>query len=139
MALESPPFTIGIEEEYLLIDPEMRDLKSDPPKALMRACEKALKRRVGSGFLRCRIEVGTPACASLAEARAELPRLRRTVAEIAAEYGLRPLTVSTHPFAMWTAQQRTDKARYNVLAEDMQVVARRPRCDGWPTGWRGNI
>jgi len=125
MSLEEPPFTIGIEEEYLLIDPDTRDLESDPPKALMRACQKALKHRVSPEFLRCQLEVGTPVCGSLAEARAELSHLRRTVAAIAREYGLQPLAVSTHPFAMWTEQQRTDKERYNVLAEDMQVVARR--------------
>jgi carboxylate-amine ligase len=125
MRTGEPPFTIGIEEEYLLIDPETRDLESNPPKALMRACEKALKRRVSSEFLRCQLEVGTPVCATLAAARAELSRLRHTVADIATEYGLVPLAVSTHPFAMWTQQQHTDKQRYNVLAKDMQVVARR--------------
>jgi carboxylate-amine ligase len=125
MRTGEPPFTIGIEEEYLLIDPETRDLESNPPKALMRACEKALKRRVSSEFLRCQLEVGTPVCATLAEARAELSRLRRTVADIAMEHGLAPLAVSTHPFAMWTQQQHTDKQRYNALAKDMQVVARR--------------
>lgn len=125
MQTKEPPFTIGIEEEHLLIDPESLDLESDPPKALMRACEKALKRRVSSEFLRCQIEVGTPPCATLAKARGELSHLRCTIAEIAKEHGLVPLAVSTHPFAMWTQQQRTDKQRYNVLAEDMQVVARR--------------
>ncbi|MDP2621656.1 MAG: carboxylate-amine ligase [Hyphomicrobiales bacterium] len=125
MQRQEPTFTIGIEEEYLLIDPKSRDLESDPPKALMRACEKALTRRVSSEFLRCQLEVGTPICASLAEARAELSHLRCTIADIAKGHALVPLAVSTHPFAMWTQQQRTDKERYNVLAEDMQVVARR--------------
>ena len=125
MSVESPPFTIGIEEEYLLIDPRTRDLESDPPKALMRACEKVLRRRVSSEFLRCQMEVGTPVCATLADARAELCHLRRTLSEITSEYGLAPLAVSTHPFAMWTQQQQTNKQRYNVLAQDMQVVARR--------------
>lgn len=125
MSIEAPAFSIGIEEEYLLIDPDTRDIESDPPEALMQACEKALKGRFSPEFLRCQLEVGTPVCTSLAEARKELSLLRCTIAEIAKDYGLTPLAVSTHPFAMWTHQHHTDEKRYNALADDMQVVAHR--------------
>jgi len=120
-----PSFTLGIEEEYLLVDKETRDLASDPPAEFLADCEKILGGNVGSEFMRCQVEVGTAVCNSIGEARAELTRLRRTVAECAEKYGLAPIAASTHPFAEWSEQRNTDKARYNELARDMQVVARR--------------
>ena len=123
--MDEPSFTIGIEEEYLLIDVETRDLAVDPPKQLMEECQAALPAQVNPEFLRCQIEIGTPVCASIAEARRELALHRRTIAEKAAKYGLAPLAVSTHPFADWARQRHTDKDRYNELAQSMQVVARR--------------
>lgn len=123
--MDTPSFTLGIEEEYLLVNRETRDLAVDPPQALFAACEEALAGRVSPEFMRCQIEVGTPVCHSLAEARQELAFLRRTISEKAAEHGLAPIAASTHPFADWTTQAHTDKERYNALARDMQVVAKR--------------
>ncbi len=120
-----PSFTIGIEEEYLLVDKESRDLAADPPKELMRDCADALGEHVTPEFLRCQIEVGTPVCETLQEARAQLAHLRSTIAEISGKYGLAPLAVSTHPSAIWSEQQTTDKDRYTMLAKDLQVVVRR--------------
>lgn len=120
-----PSFTVGIEEEYLLVDRETRDLVADPPASLMEDCEKALGIAVRPEFLRCQIEIGTPVCSTMADARAELAKLRRNIAECAAKYGLAPIAASTHPFADWSEQRSTDHDRYNQLAEDMQVVARR--------------
>ncbi len=125
MSIIEPSFTVGIEEEYLLIDIESRDLAADPPKELMEECQEALPKQVSPEFLRCQIEIGTPVCGSIAEARRELALHRRTIAEKSAKYGLAPLAVSTHPFADWERQQHTDKDRYNELAKSMQVVARR--------------
>ena len=125
MSDSEPEFTIGVEEEYLLTNGATRDLESDPPHDFMAECEKALESRVSPEFLRCQVEVGTPVCRSLREARSELSHLRRTIAEIAGRYDLVPLAVSTHPFAEWTRQRHTDKERYNALAQDMQVVAQR--------------
>lgn len=125
MAQNEPSFTIGVEEEYLLVDKETRNLATDPPKALMEACEKKLAKQVSPEFLRCQIEVGTPVCKSVQEARSELAHLRGTIADISGEHGLAPIAASTHPFARWKEQQHTDKERYNDLARDMQVVVRR--------------
>jgi glutamate---cysteine ligase / carboxylate-amine ligase len=125
MSVPEPSFTIGVEEEYLLVDLETRDLASDPPRELMERCEAALPRRVAPEFLRCQIEVGTPVCGSLEGARGQLAHLRTTIARLAGEYGLAPIAASTHPFATWASQQHTDKDRYNELAQDMQVVVRR--------------
>jgi carboxylate-amine ligase len=125
MAIREPSFTIGIEEEYLLVNQESRNLEPEPPAALLAKCEEALKGQVSPEFLRSQIEVGTRVCNSMQEARDELVKLRSTVAGIAAEFGLAPIAASTHPFAQWQSQQHTDKERYNILAEDLQQVARR--------------
>jgi carboxylate-amine ligase len=120
-----PSFTIGVEEEYLIVDRQTRDLVADPPAAFLEACERALGPNVSSEFLRCQIEVGTPVCDSIADLRAELVKLRRTVSECADKYGMAPIAASTHPFADWSLQRNTDKTRYNEIARDLQVVARR--------------
>jgi len=123
--MKTPSFTLGIEEEYLLVDRASRDLASSPPPELFKACKTALEGRVSPEFLQCQIEIGTPVCKSLDEARAELTFLRSTIAEKANEYGLAPIAASTHPFAEWTQQPHTDGERYNEIAKDMQVVAER--------------
>ena len=125
MATTEPDFSVGIEEEYLLVDLETRDLAVDPPAELMTACEAALPKRVAPEFLRCQIEIGTPVCQTIDEARQCLADMRGTIGEISAAYGLAPIAASTHPFARWTEQRHTDKERYNVLAQDMKVVIRR--------------
>ena len=125
MAPKEPAFTIGIEEEYLLVDRETRDLCAEPPPAMMAECEKRLTDQVSPEFLRAQIEVGTRVCRSIAEARADLSRLRATVADVAARHGLAPIAAATHPFADWHDQKHTDKERYNVLARDLQALARR--------------
>jgi carboxylate-amine ligase len=128
MAIREPSFTLGIEEEYLLVDKESRDLAPEPPAALLAKCQQALRDhggQVSPEFLRSQIEVGTSVCRSMQEARDELIRLRTTVGAIADEFGLAPIASSTHPFATWQSQQHTDKERYHVLAKDLQHVARR--------------
>jgi glutamate---cysteine ligase / carboxylate-amine ligase len=128
MAIREPSFTIGIEEEYLFVDKDSRDLAPEPPPALLAKCQEALLdygSQVSPEFLRSQIEVGTSICHTMHEARDELIRLRTTVGAIADEFGLAPIASSTHPFAKWRSQQHTDKERYNVLAEDLQQVARR--------------
>ena len=124
MAAE-PEFTIGIEEEYFLVDRVTRDVVDDPPAALLAECEALLQGQVSPEFLRSQIEVGTRVCASLGEARADLARLRHTVVEVAARYGMAPLAAATHPFARWDAQKTTDRSRYRGLRDDLQGVARR--------------
>jgi len=125
MSNQEPSFTIGIEEEYLLVDKETRALVVDPPDSLMSECEKLLEGRVSPEFLQSQIEVGTRVCNNVKQAAQELAQMRQTVAEVAGEYGLAPIAASTHPFADWYRQKHTDKERYNVLAQDMQAVARR--------------
>ncbi|MCC5956413.1 MAG: carboxylate-amine ligase [Natronohydrobacter sp.] len=117
-------YTLGIEEEYLLVDIETGAL-TDVPDALMRDCEGALGDKVSPEFLACQIEVGTGVCANLAEARKDLGDLRRAIAQCASQYGLAPLAVSCHPFADWHTRKHTEKDRYNDLARDLGGVVRR--------------
>jgi carboxylate-amine ligase len=125
MSRSEPPFTIGIEEEYLLVDRETRDLATDVPDALMIECERRLEAQVSPEFLQAQIEVGTRVCSNIKQAAQEIASMRMTVAEVAAGHGLAPIAASTHPFANWYQQKHTNKERYNVLAQDMQAVARR--------------
>jgi carboxylate-amine ligase len=123
--MKEPAFTLGIEEEYLLVDRASRDLASDPPAEMLGECQARLPERVKPEFLRAQIEVGTSVCGSLPEARAELAELRRVVAEIAAHHGLAPIAAATHPFAQWLLQKTTNRERYIALVRDFQAPVRR--------------
>ncbi len=124
MASDTPPFTIGIEEEYLLVDQDTGRL-AQAPDALIAACKADLEGKVSPEFLQCQIEIGTGICHTIAEARADLGHLRRTVARHAGEFGLAPIAASCHPFADWKDQHHTDKERYDQLRRDLAGVARR--------------
>jgi len=125
MAYGTPSFSVGIEEEYLLVERETRALATDPPEEMFRKCESALGNQVAHEFMRSQIEVNTSVHTSVPEARAELATLRRTIADIAGEFGLAPIAASTHPFSSWQEQGHTDNERYHVIAEDLQAVVRR--------------
>jgi len=120
----TPDFTIGIEEEYLLVDPETGALAEMPP-ALLEECTAARPGQISPEYLKCQIEVGTGVCRTVAEAREDLGNLRRTVRDAAHRHGLAPIAVSCHPFADWKDQHHTDKGRYNQLRSDLAGVARR--------------
>jgi len=125
VSIKHPAFTIGIEEEYLLVDPDTRDLVDDPPASIMAEAEAALGHQVTHEFLRAQIEVGTKVGKDLPEAAVDIRRLRTTVCDIAEAHGLKVIAASTHPFARWSKQQITDKDRYQMLANDLQQVVRR--------------
>ncbi|MGI9480995.1 MAG: carboxylate-amine ligase [Hyphomicrobiales bacterium] len=125
MTYSVPSFTLGIEEEYLLVDVETRDLVRETPPGLMEECTQALKGQVSPEFLQCQIEIGTRVCKSIKGAREDLQHLRTTIARLAGERGLAPIAASTHPFADWHKQRHTDKERYNVLSKDMGAVVQR--------------
>ncbi len=125
MAYTEPSFTIGIEEEYLLVDLETRDVAGDPPEELFKACQKRIKGLVAHEFLKAQIEVNTEVSATVAEVRKNLAELRTAVAEVAEVYGLAPIAAATHPFSHWQEQVHTDRERYNVIAIDLQTVVRR--------------
>lgn len=123
--VKEPSFTLGIEEEYLLVDRESRDLIKEAPPTMLPACEKLLRGQVAPEFLQCQIEVGTRVSRTLREAGEDLKHLRSTVAEVAASHDCALIASSTHPFAVWGSQKRTRKKRYATIARDMQEVVRR--------------
>jgi carboxylate-amine ligase len=125
MSLTEPSFTIGIEEEYLLVDSATMELVSDPPKIIMKECQRLTRWQVTPELLRSQIEVGTQVCRSIAEAREDLARLRGIVVEVAGKEGLSPIAASTHPFGRWLEQMHTPVDRYRDLTEELQAAARR--------------
>ncbi len=123
--MKEPSFTVGIEEEYLLVDRKTRDLVNDPPESLFKECEKRLKGQVSPELLRSQIEVGTRVCKTVADAGADLARLRSCVIEVAGQYDYGVIAASTHPFARWLEQKHTPRERYEEITREMQAAARR--------------
>ena len=123
--MQEPAFTVGIEEEYLLVDAQTRNLIQDAPPEMLAQCEALLEGQVAPEFLQCQIEVGTRVCRTVREARSDLERLRSTVASVARSHGLRLVAASTHPIAVWGEQKRTHKERYETIEQDLQTVVRR--------------
>ena len=124
MANTDPDFTIGIEEEYLLVDRETLDL-AQAPQSMMDECAAELEGQVSPEFLQCQIEIGTKVCQTIGDAREDLKRLRACVSKHAAQHGLSPIAASCHPFGDWKDQHHTDKDRYNALRKDLAGVVRR--------------
>jgi carboxylate-amine ligase len=125
MSIVEPKFTLGVEEEYLLVDRETRGLVVDPPDSLMKACEEQCGSQVTSELLRSQIEIGTKVCNNVQEVREELRRLRKIIVDVANDHGFAPIAASTHPFSSWVDQKQTPKDRYEALTLEMQAAARR--------------
>jgi carboxylate-amine ligase len=125
MQLTPPSLTLGLEEEYLLVDPASRDLVAAPPAEFMQRCQDRLGDRVTHELLQAQVEVGTTVCENVGAVRAQLIELRAAVAATARECGMAMIAASTHPFANWRAQKKVEKERYRVLARDMQTLASR--------------
>tara|TARA_B100000949_G_scaffold233068_1_gene248671 strand:- start:299 stop:1426 length:1128 start_codon:yes stop_codon:yes gene_type:complete len=118
-------FSIGLEEEYLIVNKHDGELIIDPPKNLMRDCKKKLKQQVKPEFLKSQIEVRTKVCSTIKDLKKNLIFLRKNISEILNQYDLAPIAVSIHPFSRWEQQKHTEKRRYSALAEDFQIVGRR--------------
>jgi carboxylate-amine ligase len=125
MTTEGPPFTLGVEEEYLLVDKQTRALIIDPPESLIGEFEEVLGEQVTSELLRSQVEIATKVCLNVQEVREELVRLRGAIIEVAGRHGLAPIASSTHPFSLWTEQKHTQIDRYEDLTAEMQAAARR--------------
>ncbi|MDP7577835.1 MAG: carboxylate-amine ligase, partial [Pseudomonadales bacterium] len=125
MKLQEPAFTLGVEEEYLLVDLETRDLVSDPPPTLMQECIARCGQHVSPELMRSQIEIGTTVCGDIKSASQEVKSLRQIIAEVSRQHGYAPIAVSSHPFAKWWAQKQTDRDRYRDLTKEMQAAARR--------------
>jgi len=117
-------FTIGIEEEYQIIDPESRGLTSYVQEFLDEG-RLILQDQIKPEFLQSQIEVGSHICRNIHEAREDLVRLRRAVVELAESKGVQVAAASTHPFSSWLTQKITPAERYAKHEEAMADVARR--------------
>jgi len=119
-----PKFTLGIEEEYQIVDGETRELTSYIQEFLDKG-RVVLKDQIKAEFLQSQVEVGSQICHNIQEARSEIVRLRRAVCEMAESKGLRVVAAGSHPFSNWSTQKVTAGERYTKHAETMADVARR--------------
>ncbi len=118
--------TLGVEEEFFLVDPESRDLLSDPPPEVFEACQHDCgPHRVVHEALRAQIETNTKVCRSVADVRSALRETRRLVVDTAARFGVAVMAASIHPFARWQAQLVTPRERYERFAMTFQDSLRR--------------
>ena len=116
-------FTLGIEEEYQVIDPESRELISHDQQIVLEA-EKQLSEQVKAEMHQAVVEVGTNICRDIKEAHAELTHLRRSISEIANGLGFRIGAAGTHPFSEWEKQHITPNPRYDEIIMELQDTAR---------------
>lgn len=115
-------FTLGIEEEFQLIDPETKDLRSHVQHLL--DDEHTLADQLKPELHQSVIEVGTNICKDIGEARREVVSLRSNLAKLARKNGLTIAAAGTHPFAHWKDQLITENQRYQEIVEDLQQIAR---------------
>lgn len=123
MSIRSPLFTVGIEEEYQLIDPVTRELRSSITEMMERG-KMILREYVKPEMMQSQVEVGTRVCHTIKEAREQLVELRSTIISLAAEHGLAIVAAGTHPFSNWASQEVTPHERYYGVLNDMQQLAR---------------
>lgn len=115
-------FTLGIEEEFQIIDPETRELRSHITEMIEEG-RMILGEQVKPEMHQSMIEIGTGICNNIQEARADLIKLRRTVSTLAGSKGLRIAAASTHPFSSWKDQKITPDQHYEALINEMQFLA----------------
>lgn len=116
-------FTLGVEEEYQIVDPETRELKSYVSRILEDG-KSVLRERVRPEMHQSMVEVGTSVCPDVDAVRRELVEMRGELSRLAQKGGLRIIAASTHPFSDWKTQDITDRERYHNIVHDLQDVAR---------------
>ena len=119
----STPFTVGVEEEYQIVDAETLALRPRASRILPDAARE-LGGEVQPELIESQIEIGTPVCSTLADVRSELVRLRTAVDDAARRADSRIVAVATHPFSDWLGQSITPNERYERLERDFQQIAR---------------
>jgi carboxylate-amine ligase len=116
-------FTLGIEEEYMVVDPVTRELKSHEQRIVQEG-EKVIKDKVKAEMHQAVVEVGTDICQNIDEAFVDVATLRKTISGIADGLGLWVGASGTHPFSHWESQLITDHARYSQIVNELQEAAR---------------
>ncbi len=122
---DGPAFTVGVEEEYMLLDGDSFELVSGVEQLLDEAAAADLSEQLKPELMQCVLESGTVVCTNVAAADADLRGLRRWVAERAREHGMRLGASATHPFSLYEHQKITARDRYRQLVEMLQYIARR--------------
>src|SRR5947199_7686070 len=123
MSTKEHTFTLGIEEEFAIIDPETRELRSHIQE-ILEGGKVVLKEQIKPEMHQSVVELGTEICQSIVDARAHVIDLRSTLAELAGRSGLKIASVGTHPFSHWRDQLITQGERYQEIVKDMQLLAR---------------
>jgi glutamate---cysteine ligase / carboxylate-amine ligase len=116
-------FTLGVEEEYMVIDPHTRELRSHEQKIVQEG-QKMIKDKVKAEMHQAVVEVGTDICNDVDEAFMDVATLRKTISGIADDLGLWVGASGTHPFSHWESQLITEHARYNEIVNELQEAAR---------------
>jgi carboxylate-amine ligase len=119
------PFTLGVEEEYMLLDGESFDLVQHVDTVLTAVSNGELTDRIGPELMQSVVEISTPVCKSVSGVDAELRKLRTLVSGVAHERGMRVGSAGTHPFSLFERQRITARDRYRNLVDQLQYVARR--------------
>jgi glutamate---cysteine ligase / carboxylate-amine ligase len=119
------PYTLGVEEEYMLLDGETFDLVQHIDTVLAAVSGHELEPRINPELMQSVLEIATPVCRTPADVEAALRELRGYVGSIAREQGLRVGSAGTHPFSLFERQRITARDRYRALVDQMQYVARR--------------
>lgn len=123
MAFNFRHFTLGIEEEYMVVDPQTRELKSHEQKIVTEG-HKIIKDKVKAEMHQAVVEVGTDICRDISEAQRDVHTLRNTISQIAESLGYWMGASGTHPFSDWESQLITDQIRYNQIVAELQEAAR---------------
>lgn len=116
-------FTLGIEEEFQIVDPQTRELRSHVSEILEEG-RMILGEQIKPEMIQAQIEVGTGVCKNIQEARTDLTHLRSIISHLARKKGLEIVAASTHPISLWRDQQIYDDPHYALLIEELQMVAR---------------
>src|SRR5690349_19994323 len=116
-------FTLGIEEEFQIVDPKTRELKSHVSEILDEG-KLLLGEKVKPEMIQSMIEVGTGVCANIQEAREDISKLRCIISSLARKKNLEIVAASTHPFSKWSEQEIFEHDRYKLLVDELQMVAR---------------
>ena len=122
--MKAPSLTIGIEEEYQIVDPETRELRSYITQIIDEG-KLILREQIKTELHQAMVEVGSSVCQTPAELRTELVRLRSAIIGLAGKNGLKIVAAGTHPFSSWMTQEITPQERYMGVKQDMQELAQR--------------
>jgi carboxylate-amine ligase len=122
MATERPAFTLGVEEEFQIVDPETRELRSHV-EAIIEEGRRRFAERVKPELHQSVIELGTGICSNIQEVRRDVTELRTEIIRLAGQNSLRVGAAGTHPFSHWADQAITENPRYKAIVDELQTVA----------------